>query len=89
MNALSIQVTYRKGRPFAAYIYLRHRPGEKAVRTEEIGDDLLVDFDHADEPLGIEVVNPGAVRVEAILSVFDSLGLGRPDPTELGPLQAA
>lgn len=89
MNALSIQVTYRKGRPFAAYIYLRHRPGGKAVRTEEIGNDLLVDFGHEDEPMGIEVVNPEAVRIEEILSVFDSLGLVRPDPIELGPLQAA
>ena len=89
MNALSIQVTYRRGRPFAAYIYLRHRPGQKALRTEEVGEDLLVDFGEGDQPLGIEVVNPGAVGIDEVLRVFDELGLGRPDPRDLGPLQAA
>ncbi len=89
MKAMSIQVTYRKGRPFAAYIYLRRRLGEKAVRTEEINEDLLVDFGQENQPLGIEVMNPEAVGMDAILGVFDTLGLSRPDPIDLGPLQAA
>lgn len=37
MSTLSIQITYRKGRPFAAYIYLPHAPGTKSARTELIG----------------------------------------------------
>ena len=29
MKTVSLQITYRKGKPFAAYIYLSHRHGEK------------------------------------------------------------
>ena len=43
MKTISLQVTYRKGRPFAAYIYLDRRPGEKSARTQEVTSDLLVD----------------------------------------------
>ena len=89
MNTISLQVTYRKGRPFAAYIYLSRRPGDKSVRTEEITSDLLVDYAEDGRPLGIEIVTPEAVPTEEILSVFDRLGLGRPADDELAPLRAA
>ena len=89
MSTMTLQVTYRKGRPLAAYIYLSPRSGEKSVRTEEVTADLLVDYAADGRPLGIEVVTPGAVPIEAILDVFDSLGLGRPTDEELAPLRAA
>lgn len=89
MKTISVQVTYRKGRPFAGYIYLGRRPGESAARTEEVTPDLLVDYAEDGRPLGIEVVTPEAVPIAEILRVFDRLGLNRPAETELAPLQAA
>ena len=85
---VSLQVTYRKGKPFAAYIYLS-KPGQKSSRTETISEDLLVDYSGDGTPLGIEIVSPDLVSVEEILSVFDRLGLGRIEAEELGPLRAA
>jgi len=29
MHALSLEVTYRKGKPFAAYLYLGRKPGRE------------------------------------------------------------
>lgn len=89
MTTISVQVTYRKGRPFAAYIHLGRRPGEKSARTEQVTSDLLVDYAEDGRPLGIEVITPEAVALEEILEVFDMLGLGRPPESELEPLQAA
>lgn len=89
MSALSIQVTYGKGQPFAAYIYLARRPGEKAVRTEQVHADLVVDYAADGRPLGIEIVNPAAVTLEEINCAFDELGLSRPEASELAPLRAA
>lgn len=89
MKTISLQVTYRKGQAFAAYIYLDRRPGEKAVRTEEMTTDILVDFAEDGRPLGIEVITPEAVSIEEIFHVFDRLGLVRPAESELEPLQAA
>ncbi len=89
MNALSVEVTYRKGKPFAAYVYLGRKPGQKSARTEEVAPELLIDYAEDGTPIGIEVVSPGYVTVDEIMAVFDKLGLSRPDPEELAPVQAA
>lgn len=89
MNTLSLEVTYRKGKPFAAYLYLGRSPGQKSARTEEAAPELLIDYAEDGTPLGIEIVSPGHVTIDEILGVFDTLGIGRPDLSELAPLQAA
>jgi hypothetical protein len=89
MKSISLQVTYRKGRPSAAYIYFDRRPGTKSARTAELAPDIVVDFAPDDQPIGLEIVDPESVTVEDILAVFDQLGLARPDGSELAPLDAA
>lgn len=89
MSALSVQVTYRKGRPFAAYIYLARHAGEESAKTEEITPDILVDYAADGRPIGIEIVTPEAVDSEDVYAVFDKLALGRPSAAELEPLPAA
>jgi len=89
MTPVSLQITYRKGRPFAAYIYLNRKPGEKSARTESVTHDLLVDFADDGRPLGIEIVTPEAVTLDEVYALFDRLGLGRPSPLDLAPLRAA
>ncbi len=89
MKTVSLQITYRKGKPFAAYIYLSHRREQKRVRTEAITEDLLIDYAQDGTPLGIEIVSPEIVSIDEIQSVFDRLGLSRPEPVELKPIKAA
>ncbi len=89
MKTVSLQITYRKGKPFAAYIYLSHRRGQKSVRTEAITEDLLIDYTQDGTPLGIEIVSPEIVSIDEIQRVFDRLGLSRPEPIELEPIKAA
>ena len=89
MSLLSLQITYRNGEPFAAYIYLPRPPGTKVARTEQVHSELVVDYAPDGAPLGIEIVSPGAVSIAEINAVFDELGLHRPDPEELAPLKAA
>jgi len=89
MKSLSLQVTYRKGRASAAYIYLDRQPGAKSARTAVVAPDIVVDFGSDDRPIGIEIVDPEGVTTDDILSVFDKLGLVRPDEHELAPLEAA
>jgi uncharacterized protein YuzE len=87
MSTFTVQVTYRRGKPLAAYIYLAGRKG-KSVRTEEVRPNLLVDYSQDGSPLGIEVLS---VRVSSddLYAVFDHLGLNRPDPRELQPILEA
>jgi uncharacterized protein YuzE len=89
MSALSLQITYRKGKPFAAYIYLAHVPGAKSVRTEPVGPELLIDYGADGSPLGIEIVSPGYVTEDEIITAFDRLGIARPSSADLAPLRAA
>jgi hypothetical protein len=89
MKALSLQITYRKGKPIAAYIYLPRKRGDKATRTDEPTPGLLVDFAADDRPIGIEIRSPGYVGIEQIQRVFEGLGLGRASEEELAPLRAA
>jgi uncharacterized protein YuzE len=89
MSAFSLQITYRKGKPFAAYIYLAPRPGAKSQRTEQVGPELLIDYGADGSPLGIEIISPGFVTEEEIGAVFERLGLDPPSSEELAPLRAA
>lgn len=89
MKTLSIQITYRKGKPFAAYIYLPHERGNKSVRCGELQPGLIVDFDAEGKALGIEVITPTATSIDEVQQVFEELGLEHPDPTDLQPLLAA
>ena len=55
----SLQVTYRKGRAFAAYLHLAHPGGEKSAKTVPSPDDLLiVDYGATGRPVGIEITAP-------------------------------
>jgi len=57
-----LEVTYRKGRPLAAYYYLPRRDGDRSERTESVDGGLLVDFSSDGRPIGIEIsrmVQPG------------------------------
>mgnify|MGYP003394968128 CR=1 FL=1 len=89
MKSISLQVTYRKGRPSAAYIRLDHRPGAKSARSVECAPDLIVDFAADGRPIGVEVIDPEGVTTGQIFAVFDGLGLARPDAADLSPLAAA
>jgi len=89
MKSISVQVTYRAGRPFAAYIDLGRRRREKTARSVEISPEIVVDFARDERPIGIELVSPEAVTLDEVLEVFDQLGIARPDPSELAPLHAA
>ena len=89
MSTFSLQVTYRKGEPFAAYIYLARKPGLKSARTEQVTSELLIDYASDDSRIGIEIVSPGHVTEAEIHEAFDRLGLQRPAPGELAPLRAA
>ena len=74
MTERSLQVTYRKGRPFAAYLHLSHVTGEKSARTVATADGLLVvDYNSDGRPVGVEMTAPQAVSLERINELLASL----------------
>jgi hypothetical protein len=74
MTERSLQVTYRKGRPFAAYLHLSHATGEKSTRTAASADGLLiVDYAASGRPLGIEITAPHAVPLDRLNELLAEL----------------
>lgn len=91
MKARYLEVTFRKGKPLAAYLYL-HLPrdsGAKSARTEDVGSGLLVDYQADGRPIGLEITAPSKVTLDQINAVLDRLHLPQLDPQELTPLKAA
>jgi uncharacterized protein YuzE len=84
-----LEVTFRKGKPLAAYLYLPRAPGVKSARTEEASPGILVDYAASGEPIGLEITAPGLVTIREINAVCKKLGLAKIRPEELAPLKAA
>lgn len=89
MKAPYIEITYRRGRPLAAYVYLERAPDERSVRTEPAGAGLLVDYGATGRPIGIEVTNPGEASVVPLNQVLRDLGLPVLSDSDAAPLRAA
>jgi hypothetical protein len=89
MKERYLEVTFRKGKPVAAYLYLPRCTGVQSFRTEEARPGVLVDYAATGEPIGLEITAPGQVAAEEINAVLEKLGLATMGPEELAPLKAA
>jgi len=90
MTERSLPITYRKRRPFAAYLYLSRVTGEQSVRSEAATDGLLIADVAADgRPIGIEIAAPGAVALERINDLLPDLAQQPLLEAKFAPLPAA
>lgn len=89
MKDTYLEVTFRKGKPFAAYLYLPRATGAKSARTKKLAPGILVDYSKKDEPIGIEITAPDQVSAEQINSVLRTIGVATLSPEDLAPLRAA
>jgi uncharacterized protein YuzE len=89
MKGRYLEVTFRKGRPIAAYLYLPRRGAERAVRVTKASPSLLIDYDARGKPIGIEITAPARVSLTALNKVLARLGQPRLGPEDLAPLMVA
>jgi hypothetical protein len=89
MKETYLEVTFRQGKPIAAYLYLQRQPGEKSYRTSTANPGLVIDFNRSGRPIGIEITAPEKVTVTTLNKVLNSLGLPLVSRSDLAPLQAA
>ena len=84
-----LEVTFRRGRPVAAYYYLPRRDGEQSARTERAGRGLLVDYAQDGRPIGIEITAPSSLDLAQINRLLERLGQKAVRREDLAPLVAA
>jgi uncharacterized protein YuzE len=88
MKQRYLEVTFRKGKALAAYLYLPRADGARVTRTVDSGHGLHVDLDKAGKALGVEISAPSSVTVEELNAVLSAHGIGPLDPAEWAPLAA-
>lgn len=84
-----LEVTYRRGKPLAAYLYLPRESGDTSCRTFQFEPGLIIDYAADGRAIGIEITSPTRVSVE---SINRALVMAKHEPmaaTDLFPLLAA
>ncbi len=89
MNEPYLEITFRHGRPLAAYLCLPREGNERSARTEQAAPGLLIDFAAGGRPIGLEITAPGKVSAATINLVLANLGLSMLSDADLAPLRAA
>jgi hypothetical protein len=89
MRVTYLEVTYRHGRPIAAYLYLGRAPGEKSCRTKRVEPGMVIDFNSVGRAIGIEFTAPGQVSLPVLNQVLADLGVSPVTQADLAPLKAA
>jgi hypothetical protein len=88
MKQRYLEITFRKGKPLAAYLYLPRQAGVKAARTSDAGRGIKIDFDANETPIGVEITAPSAITVDELIELLAGLGIHELDRSELAPLAA-
>jgi uncharacterized protein YuzE len=89
MKERYLEVTFRKGKRIAGYLYLPRSGETKSARTEQAVPGLLIDLSESGEPIGLEITAPGRVTLNEINAALNRLGLDPISADELAPLLAA
>ena len=84
-----LEVTFRRGRPLAAYLYLDRKPGDTSARTEKRDKGLVVDFAGDGRAIGVEITSPTVSSLEDINQVLNSLHEKPLAAEDVRPLAAA
>src|SRR5437870_4841673 len=86
MKQRFLEITYRKGKPLAAYFYVPRKPGDVSVRTEKQEAGLLIDYSADGKAIGIEISAPSKVTLEVINQALLAAKQDAAQADELAPL---
>ncbi len=89
MKESYLEITYRHGRPLAAYLYLPRTARDRSRRCVKLSPGLVADFTQRGKPIGIEITAPRRVTLTAINRALKQLGFPPIKTADLAPLRAA
>ena len=84
-----LEVTFRHGRPIAAYYYLPREANQRSVRSRRVEPGLVIDFAAEGHAIGIEITAPSKISLDALNDVLRDLGQAPASSTDLAPVLAA
>lgn len=89
MQDTYLEVTFRHGRPLAAYLHLPRRDGDSSRASRRMEGGLVVDYAEDGRPIGIEITAPTETSLESINGLLRDLGQDVITADDLAPLHAA
>ena len=89
MKSAYLEVTFRHGRPLAAYLYLPRQLADKSHRTAKAEPGLVIDFNRKGKPIGVEITAPAKLTAAALNRVLRPFGCPPVTRADLAPLSAA
>jgi Protein of unknown function (DUF2283) len=84
-----LEVTFRHGRPIAAYYYLPRDTKQKSVHTRRVEPGFIIDFTAEDQAIGIEITAPAQATLAGLNAILAELGERLASEADLAPLLAA
>ncbi len=89
MKQIYLEVTYREGRPYVAYLYLPSKPNEKRHKCRRVEPGMILDVNKEGKLIGIELTAPSMVTLDAVNNILKEYGLEPLKESDLAPLLAA
>jgi hypothetical protein len=84
-----LEVTYRHGKPIAAYYYLPRVAGDKSQRALKVEPGMVIDYTESGKAIGIEITAPSMVTIDDLNRVLASVGSSALTQDDVAPLKAA
>jgi hypothetical protein len=89
MKPRYLEVTYRRGKPVAAYFYLPRQPGDVSTRSVPNDSGLVTDYAADDRAIGIEITSPSSLTLASLNQALSIARQAPATPDDLAPLLAA
>jgi len=84
-----LEITFRKGKPFAAYLYLPRLAGDASAHTRVVGHGLVIDYAADGRAIGIEITSPASISLADLNAALASIHEDAATTEEFRPLLAA
>ena len=89
MNSRYLEITYRRGKPVAAYFYLLRQAGDVSTRSVPNEAGLVTDYAADGRAIGIEITSPNALTLTALNTALASVQQSPVTADEIAPLLQA
>jgi hypothetical protein len=86
MNNRYLEITYRHGKPVAAYFYLPRQSGDTSAKSVPGKAGLLTDFTDDGRPIGIEITSPASTTLSALNDALSAAHQPPATPDDIAPL---
>lgn len=89
MSNRYLEISYRHGKPFAAYLALPRLPDDRCVRSEPFGETIVIDYAGDGRAIGLEIIHPQLITEADVNAALARVNQPPLPAEDFAPLRAA